>query len=401
MKDFMTIFKYVFKKQVRSKAYIITTAILCIGLLISFLGIKFANEGSEKSEIYFINRTSINVDKMEECNKILTASFMTVTEDSSDNVLKEKILKDEKPIVILEYNDQKKIHIKVLDNDYINLSDLKLIQLYVDSQFKKYIGQKHKLQDDLLNEMSQEIQYDLVQVKEKKSSNYAVTYILYMLMAMAIMMYSATVAGEITYAKSNRVMEVLITSVKPSAIFLGITAAIGASSILQFAIIVLSGFLGFKIAGIDAMIMESFGISLSGLTAESILIFIAFFILGFILYSLLNAAVGSLVSKTEDIAVSVLPIQFLGLIQFFMGLFALSDGDSLIIKICSYFPFTSQTTMFVRYMMGYIGIGNVVVSIIIMITVITFESWFAVKLFKFGVMFYGNLDLKKLIASKK
>lgn len=397
MKDILKVFKYTFKKQIKTKAYIISTILLCCATLGILIGLKMTNTDLEKSKINIIDRTNSYNQELLNCNQILETIELEIMSNKDNEEIKQFVLNSEEPVLVLEYNDTNVPKLLVFDNDYVNSSDLNIIAMYIEGILKNSLASKYNLDLEIVSELSASINYELIQVKDVNEDNYLITYILYMLLGMMIMIYSASVAGEITYVKTNRVMELLITSVKPKAIFLGITMGIGISSLAQFLLIIIVSIMGYNTLGLGDIVSEHMGLIINNISIQSIIIYLSFFILGFTLYSLLNAGLGSLVSKVEDVGMAVLPLQFVGLIQFFLGIAALTWDDSPIIKFFQYFPFTSQTTMFVRYMMGYESVSSVLISLAILVITILLVAKFSIRLFKYGVIYYGNLDLKKFL----
>ena len=96
-----------------------------------------------------------------------------------------------------------------------------------------------------------------------------------------------------------------------------------------------------------------------------LLYMLTFFILGFFIYAFLFGAVGSTVSKLEDINTAVMPLTMLFIISFMVVVFSLSSGsaDSLLMRICSYIPFTSSMAMFTRIAMSTVPPYEIALSV--------------------------------------
>ena len=133
-----------------------------------------------------------------------------------------------------------------------------------------------------------------------------------------------------------------------------------------------------------------------------LIIGLIFYILGYFLYATLYAAVGSIVSRTEDLGQAVMPITMLSLAAFYVAMFSLSSPNSLLLKVCSYIPFVSPVTILLRYGAGDAALLEVGLSLLILIAAIVFFSWLAAKIYRTGVLLYGKRPtLKELRKAMK
>lgn len=114
------------------------------------------------------------------------------------------------------------------------------------------------------------------------------------------------------------------------------------------------------------------------------------YVLGYFLYALMYAAVGSIVSRTEDLGQAVMPIMMLGFVAFYVPLFSISNADTLVVKIASYVPFTSPLTMLLRIGVGEVAIWQVIVSLLILLVTTFIFGWLAAKIYRTGVLMYGK-----------
>ena len=119
---------------------------------------------------------------------------------------------------------------------------------------------------------------------------------------------------------------------------------------------------------------------------------LVFFILGFLIYAFLYGAIGSTASKLEDINTSVMPITFLFIIAFFVVIFSMSSGelDTILMKVCSYIPFTSPMAMFTRLCMSTVAWYEIAVSITILVGATVGIGILSAKIYRVGVLLYGT-----------
>ena len=117
-----------------------------------------------------------------------------------------------------------------------------------------------------------------------------------------------------------------------------------------------------------------------------------FFVLGFFVYAFLYGAIGSTASKVEDINTSVMPLTFLFIAAFFAVIFSMSSGnvDNMVMKVCSYIPFTSPMAMFTRIAMSTVPFYEVAISIVILILSVFGIGIISAKIYRVGVLLYGT-----------
>ena len=124
--------------------------------------------------------------------------------------------------------------------------------------------------------------------------------------------------------------------------------------------------------------------------ADVLIAFAVFGIGGFLFYAFLYGAMGALVSKTEDINKTAGTLQMVIMLVYFAVLFQLQKPDGMIMKVCSFLPFSSYSAMFVRIGMGKVAPWEVVMSAVILFVSIFFVGWLAAKIYRMGTLRYGN-----------
>lgn len=232
---------------------------------------------------------------------------------------------------------------------------------------------------------------ELVQLGKDQSSNFMYTYILIMLLYMAIMIYGQLVANSVAIEKGSRAMELLITSARPRNLMFGKVIGSGLAGLTQLGLVLGSAFLFFELnrdqwAG-NAIINSIFNMPL-----PILLYTILFFILGYFIYAFLFGAVGSMASKVEDINTTSLPVMFLMIAVFLLVIYALAGGtpDSTIMVIASFIPVSSPMAMFVRIAMSQVPLWQVATSIGILILSTFGIGYLSAKIYQVGVLLYGK-----------
>ena len=117
-----------------------------------------------------------------------------------------------------------------------------------------------------------------------------------------------------------------------------------------------------------------------------------FFVLGFLIYAFLYGAIVSTASKLEDINTSVMPITFLFIFAFIVVMISMSSGDvdNLLMKICSYIPFTSSMAMFTRIAMSTVAWYEITLSIIVLAVSVVVIGYISARIYRVGVLLYGT-----------
>ena len=117
-----------------------------------------------------------------------------------------------------------------------------------------------------------------------------------------------------------------------------------------------------------------------------------FFVLGFLIYAFMFGAVGSTASKLEDINTSVMPITLLFVVGFIVVMisFASGDVDNILMKVCSFVPFTSAMAMFTRIAMSSVPWYEIALSLAILFGSVVGVGVVSAKIYRVGVLLYGT-----------
>ncbi|EPZ58982.1 ABC-2 transporter family protein [[Clostridium] sordellii ATCC 9714] len=196
------------------------------------------------------------------------------------------------------------------------------------------------------------------------ANNYFYAYMLIFIIYMMIIMYGQLIAMGITAEKSNRAIEVLVTSTNTNNLIFGKVIAGAIASIVQVGVIMSSALIAYKV---NSDVWNGILDNVFKIPTELIVTFAIFGILGYLFYSFIFGALGALVSKTEDIGSSIGPIVMIFVVVFFISIYGLNNGDSTLIKVCSYIPFSSPMTMLVRVATGYATLMEFIISALILI----------------------------------
>jgi len=214
-------------------------------------------------------------------------------------------------------------------------------------------------------------------------------------MFISIQIYGGIVATGVAEEKSSRMMEILVNAATTNQLLAGKIVGIGAACLTQMGSLVA--------VGIAAILLQTplqaalFGASAAGfrqyITGVSIpfyFLFLLYFLLAFFLYATLFAGLASLVKRQEEIqSVILLPLLLLscGYVLFF---FVVATPDATLTKVLSYIPFWTPIFMLMRLAVGTVAWWEIVVTVALMLVTILACTWFAARLYRYGVLMYGQ-----------
>jgi ABC-2 type transport system permease protein len=214
------------------------------------------------------------------------------------------------------------------------------------------------------------------------------------LIFITLVIYGMWVAAGVVAEKSSRVMELLISAASPEELVLGKVVGIGLAGLVQYVAILVPALatllLQDRIA--IALLGSSSGldVSLGALSPGLLAAYGAFWVLGFILYALIYAAAGSLVSRAEDLQVLALPLSIIAIGGYLQAVMALSGGVNGFIRFASYVPFWSPFVMLTRLTVGRVEPWELVLSYGLLVAAIPIVAVIAVRVYSAGVLLYGQ-----------
>jgi ABC-2 type transport system permease protein len=225
------------------------------------------------------------------------------------------------------------------------------------------------------------------------------------LIYMFILLYGNMVMQAVLEEKKSRVVEVMVSSVKPVNLLIGKIVGIGLVGLTQLAIwvimtTVLFAGVSFFIAnpeqaaamssGMDDFNTEAIMNSVMSINwLELIVYFVLYFIGGYILYASIFAMFASAVDSEEDTSQYLTPVTLLIMFAFFAGFYSVSNPDGPLAFWTSLIPFTSPIVMMVRIPFG-IPFWEILSSLVLLYGTFILISIFAGKIYRVGILMYGK-----------
>jgi ABC-2 type transport system permease protein len=236
--------------------------------------------------------------------------------------------------------------------------------------------------------MSVQIESNTKALGKNQIQNVLYTYIMIVALYLVIMLYGQMVSTNVATEKSSRAMEVLITSAKPTSMMFGKVLASCIAGLSQLILIFGTAILLYNTNA--QALSNPILTALFAIPVDLFFYLIVFFVLGFLIYAFLYGAIGSTVSKLEDINTASMPISFLFIIGFMVVAFSMNGStDNVAMLICSYLPFTSPMAMFTRICMSTVAWYEVAISIAILAGTTVGIGILSAKIYRVGVLLYG------------
>ena len=419
MNEIMTIIKFTISSRFRMKSFKVMTLLfvilITIGANVPYLIKQFSSGSDKATEVGIVADEAKLGEKL---TPILTkypgeVKFVPVQggEEKAKSLLKHKelegylVLKDgnsaDFPDVI--YKDQRttpdtsmklKLHtiLQTVKSNYI-LSEAGL----TESQLNAIQSPVH-IETEQVNASDQEAG----KTQGEQAIAYIFVYAINFLLYMSILGYGQMVATEITAEKSSRVMEILITSVSPLKQMFGKIFGICILGLVQILLCVITVFANLMLPW-NRELLSGLNLSFRDLPIDLIIYFVIFYLAGFFIYATMYAAVGSMVSRTDELGQAVMPVMFLVIISFFIASFGMQNPNSTLVTVMSFIPFFSPLIMFLRIGLSDPALWEILISIGIMFASIGILAWLSAKIYRAGVLMYGKLpsfkELRKAMKS--
>lgn len=405
MKQFLNVLSFELSNYFKNKGYMITTILFSILLIIglslpSFFNmsklipqldqnstesIESVEEISEEDKKSFViidnNNIFENLDILE--SAFLNSKWTKVT--SLDEA--EELIKLENVEAGFSVDSLTKYSYLVNNSGFTDTNQM-IFENLLSSLGQQVYANEHNLNiNDLQSVIHPSFDSDVTILGKDSANNFFYVYIFIFAMYMMILLYGQLIAVAVTSEKSNRAIEVLVTSANSNSLIFGKVIAAALASFIQVGVILASGMITYSL---NSKAWNGLLDGIFKIPSNILLTFILFGGLGYFFYSFIFGALGALVSKTEDISSSIGPITMIFVIVFFISMFGLSNSDSLLIKIASFIPFSSSMTMLIRVAMGTVSNFEIVISFIILLASTILTALASAKIYRLGTLMYGN-----------
>jgi ABC-2 type transport system permease protein len=217
---------------------------------------------------------------------------------------------------------------------------------------------------------------------------YALAYVLFLV----ITMYAVAVMRSVVQEKVSRVMELMVATVKPSALMAGKILGVGVAGLIQIAVwlTVAALTLAYREQILGLFGARGGGPALPALGFDVLAIAVLYFVLGYFFYAALYAAVGAMVSSEQDTQQVQMPITLLLVIGIVSVTAVSGDPRGTTATVMTMLPFWSALLMPMRYLLGGASLGEVAISLAILVGSTALVVRAAAKIYRVGVLMYGK-----------
>lgn len=228
-------------------------------------------------------------------------------------------------------------------------------------------------------------------------ASFFLAYIINFLMYMTLLLYGIQVMSAIIEEKSNRIVEILVSSMTPFQLLMGKVIGVGAVGLVQLGIWGATGFYvtslfkgdGAASAGV-AVDGTARSMTLPSVNPDLVLVVLVFFLLGFFLYSSLYAAIGAMCNTQQEAQQANTPVTMLiglGMLSMFA---LINEPSGTMARVLSFIPFFTPIVVPVRYAIAPLPLSEVLLAVAVMLLGIAGTVWLAARIYRVGVLSYGK-----------
>lgn len=408
MNKFWVIAGDVYKKNVRSISFFI---MLLVPFVLGGIAYIASNFGGQSEEVTTIGITAESTELAEELREAAPEDYTFEVIDSK--ATSEEELSDEQidGFLLVETDENRQLDATLYSESNMGQSVELTLQQILSSVQTNLRAEELGLSNDEVRSLNQPATFNQQQVSfneagememgdEAEGSNFIISFAATIVLFIFIITYAGIISQEIASEKGSRIMEVILSSTRAQVHFYGKLVGILMVAFTQMIVYIAAFAISYrwlKEVEIVKDILDS--ISIQGGFGIFLNFTVLFLILGIFIYAVLAALCGSLVTKTEDASKVILPVTYLSLIGYLLGMSLGSfDPSNLIVRVTSYIPFLSSYLMPVRLANETASIQEAVISLVILLVSTVLLTIISAKMYKSNVLVYND---KGIIASLK
>ena len=436
LKGWKDVFTFTLIQTLKSKAFIISYVILLIISMISMPIISSitgdkpedVNAPNPVKKVYVDNKTTLpdmDFKEIQKDKRFSHITFEAMTEEY-DNVAK-RIEEKENESIIFTLNEKEgsySLSFIKSSKASIKKTNMQVLADSISKQFEDFKINALEIKDEQLAMIRAEIKTEVLMadvngaeiIKEDTSISYSEYWFIYGILFIVLMvniMGSTQIATSIVTEKSTRVIEYLLTSVRPLAIMVGKIIAMLSAVLLQvgsmMVILVISNKISASLSSSneDSVLSQYLPKDIfQNLNIINIIICLVLVLLGMIFYSTLAGLAGATVSRIEEISESLTLFTFTNMIGAYIGIGAISilmgKGINGFVTFAFLFPLSSPFILPGAILIGKVGLPMVVAAILLQIIFIILLFKFVAKVYETLILHNGNkVKIKELIKISK
>lgn len=397
MKHILQVLKFEYLNCIKNKAFIITTVVIMLLIFgVSFvpaiiMDIQSSDEDSSEGEMNIIGITDNAYHDsdliIKSFEKAYPHSVVQVTNESIDE-MKAKVDKSEYTFAVILNTPISFTY--VTKNNSLMSAESEMITEAVQSIYRAVNFEKFGVDyERTATILDAPIIYETVTTGTDQTKNYFSTYILVMILYMAIVMYGQMVSQSVVTEKNTRAMEMLITCAKPTHLMFGKVFGSGLAGLTQLVVI-----MGTALVSVRTISMKSLPDGLSEMLTmpvATVIYALIFFVTAYFIYAFLLGSLSSLASRSEDLNTLTTPVMMIFVAAFMIVMMSMTnDINNPLMIVCSYIPFTAPIAIFARIALSDVAFYEIAISLVIQLVSIYLLGMLAAAVYKIGVLMYGK-----------
>ncbi len=409
MKKVFEISKWEFLEKVKTRAFILSLIITPALVIMVSIGGTFLSTTEQESTkaigiidssmVYFypLSQTleSYKLDNGQPAYVVFNLNqpmeeYNNAIQSADKEVYKNKIA----GYILLKRNGNDSLNIEYRSSNSGNFKDVQRIENAVKEVRLKMQLQKLGINPDLLNTSSSRVSVNQITVKEGSQvqqsdflTEFLSAIVFIMLLLMMIIYSGQMLVRSLVEEKSNKLIEILISSCTPEQLLAGKILGLSALGLFQMFI---WACIGIALAGSSMIPASAF---------NNIFIMLVYFILGFLFYTALFVGIGSIVTTEQEAQQITSYLSLVLVLPIAISASAIFNPDSLLVEILSFIPLTIPAIMLLKINVVNVPPAEILSTIIIMVASIYITIFVASKIFRIGILSYGKRPgIKELIS---
>lgn len=401
------IIKREYLTRVRTKAFIVTTILVPLGLAaLLFVPILIQLMDSDTTyEIAVVDQTNAVYQKLADIDNDRYLDYS----DEEISTLRQMVIdgKIEGYLTIDDENIQENKNLQLVYGGGGGISLINSVENDLESVFRDVRLTRAQASPEIMAILKTNTELSTTKLtdegKEESANTFFLSglgYLMAFIVYGAIFGYGGYVMRSVIEEKSSRIVEVVVSSAKPFELLLGKVLGIGALGVTQFAIWVAAGAGLLMASGPMAAVFMGSESSAEGASAAIPAIpeidpsigiyFIVFFVMGYLIYSGVLAAMGSAVDSESDTQQLMIPVMIPVLISIIILPRVAVDPDSTFSVVSSLIPFFSPVLMIARIPITDVPFWEIALSIVLMSGTFVGLMWLSAKIYSVGILSYGK-----------
>lgn len=395
MRQFLKVFKFEFKQYLKNKVFVgVTLFIVLVSALVTFVPalltqIDLGDEKTEKTPEVMLLKV-FGEEKSEAYKKTFEKMFddykIELTNEDSAYIINQIQSGKAECAFVLTSRTSYTYYVENYAITDFKTSDVK--DFLVGLERYKLMTENGMTAEEAKAVLNVEIEKTVEDLGKDQSETILYTYIMIFALYMLIISCGQMVASNVANEKSSRAMELLITSTTPNSLIFGKVFASCFAGFLQLTITFGSSMLFYNM---NETGLKKYAVirSIFDIPTELFVYLLVFFILGFLIYAFVYSAIGSVVSRLEDVSGATMPVTYFFMFSVIAILISMFSVENTLLKVLSFIPFTSPMAMFTRIAMSAVPWYEILISMIVLVASVIGIGLLSAKIYKVGVLLYG------------